>query len=184
LPELKQRGRFDRVANVCRFVLPAWKETLQSDGEVVKNGSMEPSTKSEVLAYMRLHRYVVIATVAADGAPQSALINIASTNALEIIFDTLTTSRKHANLQREPRAAITFSGPDDQTLQLEGVAHQVAITGTADYDYREAYYAVWPDGRDRVSLPTLAYWRIVPKWARYSDYARGPLVAEFHWDAQ
>jgi general stress protein 26 len=143
---------------------------------------MEPSSKSEVLAYMRLHRYVVIATVNADGAPQAALINIASTNALEVIFDTLTTSRKHANLLRETRVALTFSGPEDETLQLEGVAFPVATTGTADYEYREAYYTVWPDGRERASMPTLAYWRVVPRWARYSDYARGPLVVEFRWD--
>ncbi len=132
---------------------------------------------------MRLHRFVVVATVSADGAPESALVNIASTNALQIVFDTLTTSRKHANLKHDNRIAVTFSGPEEQTLQVEGVALPVSQTSTEDYEIREAYFAIWPDERSRALLPEIAYWRVEPRWARYSDYARGPLVAEFHWDA-
>lgn len=142
----------------------------------------EASSKSDVLAYMRLHRYAVVATIGADGGPQSSLVSIASTDALEIVFDTLSSSRKHANLQRDHRIAATFSGPDEQTLQIEGIALPVASTGSADYAYREAYYDIWPDGRDRALLPDVVYWRIAPRWARYSDYFRGPLLAEFHWD--
>jgi general stress protein 26 len=143
---------------------------------------MDLSSKSEVLAYMREARYAVIATIGADGRPQSALMGIATTNELEVVFDTLNTSRKHANLTRDNRIAITFSGPDEQTLQIEGVAFPVSVTGSAGYDYRETYYAVFPAGRERISTPQLAYWRVSPRWARYSDYARGPLVVEFRWD--
>jgi pyridoxine/pyridoxamine 5'-phosphate oxidase len=131
---------------------------------------------------MRLHRFVVVATVGADGGPQGALVNIATTNALEIVFDTLSTSRKHANLLRDPRAAVTFSGPDDQTLQVEGVALPVSSTESADYERREAYYAVWPEGRENALAPDVVYWRIAPRWARYTDYSRGGLVTEFIWD--
>jgi general stress protein 26 len=143
---------------------------------------MELSSKSEVLAYMRQARYAVIATIGADGRPQAALMGIATTNDLEIVFDTLTTSRKHANLTRDNRIAVTFSGPDEQTLQVEGIAVPVSVAGSADYEFREAYYAVWPAGRERTSTPELTYWRVKPRWARYSDYARGPLVVEFNWD--
>jgi general stress protein 26 len=143
---------------------------------------METSSKSEVLAYMRLHRFAVVATIGADGGPQSSLVNIASTDSFDIVFDTLSTSRKHANLERDHRVAITFSGPDEQTLQLEGIAARVSAKGTADYAYREAYFAVWPDERERALLPEVAYWRITPRWARFSDYERGPLIVEFTWE--
>lgn len=142
---------------------------------------MGPSSKSEILAYMRLHRFIVVATVGADGGPQSALVNIATTNAQEIIFNTISSSRKHANLLRDPRIAATFSGPDQQTLQVEGVGVPMSSTNSADYQFREAYYAVWPDGRETALLPEVVFWRIAPRWARYSDYLRGPLVAEFTW---
>jgi pyridoxine/pyridoxamine 5'-phosphate oxidase len=145
---------------------------------------MELSSKSEVLAYMRQARYAVIATVDPDGQPESALMGIATTNELEVVFDTLSTSRKHMNLLRNNHIAVTFSGPDEQTLQLEGIAIPVPVTGSAGYEYRETYYAVWPAGRERTSTPQLAYWRVAPRWARHSDYAGGPLVVEFRWDEE
>ena len=138
-------------------------------------------SKVELLAYVRLHKLAVIATVAEGGAPQSALVGVGSTGELEIVFDTLSTTRKHRNLQRDPRIAVTFSGPGETTAQIEGIARPVSSRDAADAGYVDAYYAAWPDGRERASWPNLVYWRIVPRWARYSDFARGPLIAELHW---
>lgn len=143
---------------------------------------MEPFGKPEMLAYMQSHKLAVVATIAANGSPQSALVGVGTTPAHEIVFDTLSTTRKHANLQRDRRAAITFSGSGEMTLQYEGVATLVPTTGDTGEAYREAYYAAWPDGRERVHWQNLVYWRITPLWARYSDYDRGPLVVEFRWD--
>jgi hypothetical protein len=58
----------------------------------------------------------------------------------ELVFDTLSTSRKHANR------------PGEQTLQDEG--------------YREAYSAALPEGRARRGWRDLVYWRVAPWWAR------------------
>ncbi len=135
----------------------------------------------ELLAYVRLHKLAVIATVGEGGEPQAALVGVGATDALDIVFDTLSTSRKHANLKRDNRIAITFSGPGEKTLQVQGVAFPVSSIDDCDKVYREGYYATWPDGRDRVDWPNLVYWRIAPRWARYSDYDRGPLIAEFGW---
>jgi len=137
---------------------------------------------TELLDYMRKHRLAVISSAAADGAPQGALVGVATTDSLELVFDTISSSRKHANLSRDRRVAVTFCGPAEQTLQLEGVALPVSTGGSADAVYREAYYLAWPDGRDRLTWTGLSYWRIVPRWARYSDFSLGPLIAEFRWD--
>ncbi len=40
------------------------------------------------------------------GAPQSALVGIAITPELEIIFDLVEKSRKFANIARDPRVAL------------------------------------------------------------------------------
>jgi PPOX class probable F420-dependent enzyme len=143
---------------------------------------MESFGKPEMLAYMRGHKLAVVATIGADGGPQSALVGVGVTHALQVVFDTVSTSRKHANLQRDPRIAVTFSGPAEQTLQYEGVAFPVSVAGAEDQAYRQAYYESWPDGRQRLQWPNLVYWRIVPRWARYSDYDRGPLIVEFDWN--
>ena len=148
---------------------------------MVGSPTMTSFGKPEILAYMRRHRLAVVATVGADGAAHSALVGVAITDALDVIFDTLSTTRKHANLQHDPRIAVTFSGPGEQTLQYEGVAFPVSVVGVADEPYREIYYASWPDGRERVQWPHLFYWRISPRWARYSDYESGPMIVDFHW---
>ena len=139
---------------------------------------LTPDEKRMVLDYVRAHRLAVVSSVSASGAPQSALVGVAVTDALEVVFDTVATSRKHRNLSADERAAVTFSGPGEQTLQLEGCARPVHIDDERDAMYRETYYAAWPDGRTRRSWPNIAYWRITPVWIRYSDYDRGPLLVE------
>jgi len=137
--------------------------------------------KPELLSYMRGHRLAVVSSVGSEGEPQSALVGIAVSALCDVIFDTVVDSRKHANLSRDPRASIVFAGPGEQTLQVEGIAKRVAVSGTKDADLRSVYYEVWPDGRERVKWPNLSYWCIVPRWARYSDFNRGPLIQEFCW---
>ncbi len=137
--------------------------------------------KTELLSYMRSHRLAVIGTAGPNG-PQGALVGIAVTDCLQIVFDTASDSRKHRNLQGDARIAVTFSGPGEQTLQVQGRAHAVSVTGEADALYREAYYSFWPDGRERLKWPNIAYWRIEPSWARYSDFDRGPLIVEFAFE--
>jgi pyridoxine/pyridoxamine 5'-phosphate oxidase len=140
---------------------------------------MTPAERQTLVNYVRRCRLATVSSLAADGAPQAALVGIAITEALEIIFDTDRTSRKHANLAADPRAAVTVSGPGEQTLQYEGRAHPVSIHDQNDALYLETYYSAWPDGRDRLSWPNIAYWRITPTWIRYSDFDLGPLILEF-----
>jgi general stress protein 26 len=139
---------------------------------------MSPDERQTILAYLRAQRLGVVSTLAASGAPQAALVGIAVTGALDIIFDTVFTSRKHANLAADPRAAVTFGGHGEQTLQCEGYARRVDLDDERDRPYLETYYAAWPDGLTRREWPTIAYWRITPTWVRYSDYERGPLIIE------
>lgn len=133
---------------------------------------------------MRRHKLAVVATIGPDGGPQSALVGVGVTHEFEIVFDTLSTTRKHANLQRDSRIAVTFSGPDEQTLQYEGVALPVSVAGAEDEVYRQVYYEAWPVGPQRAHWQNLVYWRVTPLWARYSDYDRGPLIVESRWDRE
>src|SRR5258706_8410580 len=95
---------------------------------------------------MQRHKLAVVATIGADGGPQSAVVGVGATQALEVVFDTLSTTRKHTNLQRDRRIAVTYSGPGE-TLQYEGVALPVSVTGAEDEVYRQVYYEAWPEGR-------------------------------------
>jgi pyridoxine/pyridoxamine 5'-phosphate oxidase len=138
-----------------------------------------PATKSDLLAYMRSHKLAVVSSIGPDGGPQGALVGVATTDDFGVVFDTVSDSRKHGNLVRNARACLTFSGPREQTLQLEGTAILLSLTAQGDAPYLKAYYAAWPDGVERRNWSNIAYWRIAPRWARYSDYARDPATAEF-----
>jgi len=122
----------------------------------------------------------VVSTLGADGAPQSALVGIAVTPGLEIIFDTVEKSRKFGNLMRDPRASLVAGWQSETTVQLEGVARRISSTELGPY--HEVYFRKFPDGPARLKWVGIAYFVIAPRWARYSDYNQSLAeIAEFGW---
>lgn len=128
-------------------------------------------TPADFLAFLRRHRFAVIGTVR-EGAPQAALVGIAVTDRLEIVFDTVTGTRKYANLLADPRVALVVGWDYGQTVQAEGIADLPA--GEELAACKQDYFAVWPDGPGRERWPDIAYVRVRPHWLRFSDYAMAP----------
>jgi hypothetical protein len=130
---------------------------------------------ASLIAFLRSQRWAVEATVAAGTHPQAALVGYAVTDRLELVFDTLSTSRKAANLRANPRIALVIGGWHDaaeQTLQYEGIADFPAGADLARL--KRQYFAVFPDGPSRESWPAIAYVRVSPVWLRFSDYTIDP----------
>jgi len=73
--------------------------------------------KAKLLDYMRSHELVVVASVTDDGGPQSALIGITVTPRHEVIFDTVSSSRKHRNLVWEANYNQAATGISKSPLQ-------------------------------------------------------------------
>jgi hypothetical protein len=133
-------------------------------------------TRAELLAFIRRHRYAAEASVAASGAPQAAVIGIAVSDELELVFDTLGTSRKARNLRGEPRIALVVGWDDEQTVQLEGLADEPSGTDLARL--KKVYFDAFPDGREREQWADITYVRVRLTWARYSDFRPGGAVVE------
>jgi pyridoxine/pyridoxamine 5'-phosphate oxidase len=134
-------------------------------------------TRDEAIAFIRRHKYAVVSTLHASGAPQSAVVGIAVTPFCEIVLDTLSTSRKFANIARDRRVAVVVGWENEQTLQLEGVADAPEY-GELDR-IKQAYFEAWgEEGRQRQGWPGIAYMRIRPLWLRFSDYNLNPPRAE------
>ncbi len=76
----------------------------------------------EIYKFMAEFRYGVISSVAADGTPQSALVGIAVTPDLEVLLDTVKSSRKYPNLKARPQCSFVIGWGGEQTVQFEGVA--------------------------------------------------------------
>lgn len=132
--------------------------------------------KPALHAFMIRARYGVVSSLSADGTPQSALVGVAITPELEIIFDTVSTSRKYVNLKKHSSCSIVLWWNGEQTVQLDGVAMEPE--GLERERYREAYFAAWPDGRDRLSWPEITHLVVRPQWIRCCDYDQSPPMIE------
>ncbi len=133
----------------------------------------------ELYAFLSRSKLAVLSTLSSSHSPQSALIGIAVTSSLEIVFDTVKHSRKYPNLIANPACSLVIGWTGEQTVQYEGTAEQLA--GTELARYQEIYFKIWPDGPSRQSWPGIAYFVIRPKWLRYSDYDRTPPQSEFRF---
>jgi nitroimidazol reductase NimA-like FMN-containing flavoprotein (pyridoxamine 5'-phosphate oxidase superfamily) len=127
-------------------------------------------TRADLVAFLRKNRYAVEATVSSAG-PQAAVIGIGVTDDLEIVFDTLSTSRKYRNLRADPRMAlVVYEG--ERTVQIEGTAD--VPDGAELARLKQAYFAAFPDGPERERWPDIAYVRVRPTWIRWSDFDTNP----------
>jgi hypothetical protein len=138
-------------------------------------------TIADLLAFLRTQPLAVQSSRGDDESLQAALVGIATTDSLEIVFDTLATTRKAENLRRWAHIALVVGGwsrGDERTVQYEGLADEPR---GADLErVKAAYYAAWPDGPARASWPGLIYIRVRPTWIRYSDFNQNPpLIVEF-----
>jgi pyridoxine/pyridoxamine 5'-phosphate oxidase len=134
-------------------------------------------TLEEVFDIARRRRHLVVSTVNESGTPEAALMGFALTQANEIVFDTLSTSRKAVNLANTPAVALVVGWESDISLQIEGIARRPVSDDLASA--KAAYFRKWPDGRARENWPNIAYVVVQPKWIRYSDYSGAPVVEEF-----
>lgn len=132
--------------------------------------------RAAIYRFLTQFRYGVVSSVARNGTPQSALVGIAVTPKLEIVFDTVKSSRKYPNLMEQPSCSFVIGWGGEQTVQMEGVA--VAPVGQDLERYQEAYFAVWPEGLAHLRWPGIVYLVVRPRWIRYSDFEQSPPLIE------
>jgi len=78
--------------------------------------------RAQLIEFVRQRGLAVVATRGPDGAPQAALVGIATTDRGELVFDTAVNSRKLRNLRAFPRGAVLIGWDAGGTLQGGGEA--------------------------------------------------------------
>jgi hypothetical protein len=140
-----------------------------------------PTTRAEVLEFLRAHSLAVQATVSRASGPQAAVVGFIVTDGFELFFDTVESTRKAGNLRRNPAIAFVIGGlaeGDERTVQYEGLVDEPA--GPELERLQERYFARFPDGPARLSWPGIVYFRVRPRWLRFSDFgATPPEIVEF-----
>jgi general stress protein 26 len=130
--------------------------------------------------FVRGQRLAVLSTVTASNEPESALMGVAVTEDLEIVFDTKRTTRKYPNLCGNRRVSLVIGCSSETTVQYEGVAEE--LSGQELEKYLPIYFEAFPDGPERQNWPGMTYFVVRPKWMRYCDYGqRPPVIREFRW---
>jgi len=130
----------------------------------------------ELADFIGARDLAVAGYISPEGGPQSAVLAFAVTPDLEIVFDTVRSSRKYRSLKANDRCSVVM-WLGEITVQYEGIAEE-----TDSDHYKEAYFKKLPDGRDRLSWPGITYFVVRPKWIRYSDFqARPPQIQEFRF---
>ena len=126
------------------------------------------TSRADLQAFINACRYGVVATNSASGAPQSAVVGLAATLALELVFDTTASTRKVINLRRDPNISAVIGWSDDGTLQYEGAADEPS--GEDLVRIQHVYFNAFPDGRERLKWAGITYVRIKPSWIRFTSY--------------
>lgn len=134
-----------------------------------------PLTKKAALDFLRSTNLGAVATANEETGPQVALINFAVTNDLELVFETIQTTRKCENLREDPRVAF-MSWRGEYTLQYEGIADEP--DEFALRELLETYFAAVPESRGHQGWPGLIYMRVRPRWIRLSRYGGSWSVEE------
>ncbi len=124
-------------------------------------------TQTELFDFIRAHKFAVVSCVTPEGTPQSAVVGFAVTPELEMVFDTVRSSRKYSNLIANPATAVAL-WTGEATVQYEGSCFEA--DGVERDRYREIYFETFPDGRDRLSWPGITHFVIRPRWVRYSNF--------------
>ena len=135
-------------------------------------------TKELIYEFINQQKLGVVSTVNPDDKPEAAVVGIAISVNLEIVFDTVKTSRKYLNILNKPNVALAIGWDDEITVQYEGVAEILGDNDGAD-NLREVYFRAFPDGRERAETwPGLVHIKVTPNWLRYSNYNEPQLIEE------
>ena len=109
--------------------------------------------------------------------PEAALVGYAVTPEFELVFDTTDATRKCPNLRANPAIAFVIGWEGWETVQYEGMADEPA--GEERERLLKIYLEAFPDGVARQEWPGITYFRVRPRWIRFSSYYRPRAITEF-----
>src|SRR5689334_11736702 len=122
--------------------------------------------RKKVFSFIKGTPLAVIATISPAFEPQAALVAISQTDNLEIIFGTLSNTRKYMNLKHNSKVAFAI-GSNRIVVQLQGTA--VELAGDEAVFYQNIHIVKHPDSKKYLSHPDERFFRVVPSWIRYTD---------------
>ena len=127
--------------------------------------------KKNILDFIKKHKLAVLATVG-ETAPESSVLEFGETDDLKIILDLFTSSRKYKNMKVNPNVSLVIGWDENITIQYEGIADE--LSGEEKNKYQNEYWKKNPEAKRWADQKGIAYFKVTPKWIRYSDLNSHP----------
>jgi general stress protein 26 len=128
--------------------------------------------KQTILAFIKQQKLAVISTINKDNKPNSAVVEFGETDVLELVFDTLSSSRKYQNLKNNASVSCVIGWDENITVQYEGIAEE--LIGEESEAYKQAYWSKNPEAKRWATREGITYFKVTPTWIRYSDLNTAP----------
>lgn len=127
----------------------------------------------KVYEFIKQRHLAVLSWITKDCLPQSSLIGYSENDKGELFFGTFDTSRKYANFRQDRmHVSVVIGWEQGKTVQLEGMVERI---GEAEIEeIKRNHLAKIPTAAKYVSAPHERFFKIVPKWIRYSDLSSDP----------
>ena len=143
--------------------------------EIPENMPSESEKKEKILNFIKFCEFGVVSTLDPGSlTPESAVVAISQTDNLEIIFASFSGTRKNHNLEKNKNVSIVigWDNANKTTVQLEGVAH--LLKGDERALLAERHCIKNPESRKYLHDSRQHYFKIIPRWIRYSNFSVNP----------
>jgi uncharacterized pyridoxamine 5'-phosphate oxidase family protein len=127
--------------------------------------------KQLIAQCLREQEFAVVSSIWKE-KPQAAVVVFSIKDDFELIFGTFNTTRKYRNLKSNPETAIVIGWDEGITIQYEGVAEEVGLDEFGEY--QKIHLAKNPGSEAYANLDGQVYFKIKPRWIRYTDINQNP----------
>ena len=132
----------------------------------------EIAIRKLIRGFIQKQKIAVISTVTPEGNPEAAVIEFGDTDNLELVFDTFNTYRKFTNLKQNNHVAFVIGWDENITIQYEGEAQE--LFGEEVVKYKQLYFKKNSKAQKWEQKPEIRYFKVIPRWIRYSNLNINP----------
>lgn len=125
-----------------------------------------------ILKFLKQNHLCVISTVNRIGHPQSAVMEYAETNNMELLISTFRKYRKYPNLVERKFVAAVIGWDEGVTVQYEGEAHELRDEELKKM--KSVYLTKLPEAKKWEGMEGISYFRVKPTWIRYTNMKAHP----------
>ena len=130
----------------------------------------------KILNFIKKQKFTVISTISyrRDKQSEGSVIAFSEAENLEIIFGTYNTNRKYENIKNNPEISLVFGFSNNPkiTVQYEGTAEE--LSGDEKDFFAKRHVEKNPESEKYLYKTQQRYFKITPKWIRYSDFDKDP----------